>query len=356
MSQHIQILRTNSAPASYVLLPGEFGLKGRILSIGPKTDSLTPGNETTVAPLRILTEDDITTLNTMVENYKNEMSQIAAGKNKAYVVADASKIDKTGKKITLTDGTVVNFSTLKVGDYVWVVATNTPDYWWDGNSMQAIEVDHPDLSGYMLTTTADGKYQTKSAMSAYLTTAAAASTYITKTVYESKVTELQNGINTKLAASLLQSIISPDSAGATNVIPWATGFNGNTYLNQWNTGTQPNPTGLNYAIDAYSALFLFWKNQSDITTWANSTVLKTSIVDNLTSTDATKILSAKQGNVLLNKISERVAISDIINVLTNTSTNRPLSAAQGKILNDKITSIENNVTDLMANIDGGIWA
>lgn len=355
MSQILQVLRTNAEPSSYTLLPGEFGLKGRILSIGPKTDDKTPGSEQRVAPMRILTEDDIASLNAVVENYKTEMSQIAAGKNKAYVVADQAKIDTAGKKITLTDGKVVAFANLAVGDYVWVVATNTPDYWWDGTKMQAIEVDHPDLSGYMLTATADGKYQTKAAMTAYLTTSAASSTYVTKTAYDAKVSELQSGLNNKLDRSGLVSIISAESGGY-DYIPWATGFRGETYLNQWTTGTQPSQSELSAATDIYSTLYLYWRVRKDLTALINACIFKTSIANNLTTNDATQVLAASQGKILLDKVESKVSTSDIVNSLANTATNRPLAAAQGKILNDSITALRNDVNDLITNIDGGIWA
>ena len=63
-------------------------------------------------------------------------------------------------------------------------------------------------------------------------------------------------------------------------------------------------------------------------------VKQSSIVDNLTTNDATKVLSAKQGKVLQdNKVNK----SDIINNLTSTATDKPLSAAQGKIINDKLS-------------------
>lgn len=80
------------------------------------------------------------------------------------------------------------------------------------------------------------------------------------------------------------------------------------------------------------------------------------IVDDVTSTDATKVLSAKQGYVLNNKFNEYakantlapVATSGkygdltgsptIIDNLTSTSKTDSLSAAQGKILNDKFAN------------------
>ena len=94
---------------------------------------------------------------------------------------------------------------------------------------------------------------------------------------------------------------------------------------------------------------------------------KTDIVDNLTSTDTNKPLSAKQGKVLKdeiglkanatdltthtsntgihvttdertkwNKVDNKIDKTDIVDNLTSTDTNKPLSANQGKALKDEI--------------------
>lgn len=95
------------------------------------------------------------------------------------------------------------------------------------------------------------------------------------------------------------------------------------------------------------------------------------IVDDVTSTDATKVLSAKQGYVLNNKFNEYakantlapVATSGkysdltgspaIIDSLTSTSKTDSLSAAQGKILNDKFA---NYLPLTGGTVSGGIVA
>lgn len=82
------------------------------------------------------------------------------------------------------------------------------------------------------------------------------------------------------------------------------------------------------------------------------------IVDNLTSTDAAKALSAAQGKVLKDAqdaIDERLSIAedditaidadylkstDILNVLNSTSTIDALSANQGKVINDRLVTVE----------------
>lgn len=73
------------------------------------------------------------------------------------------------------------------------------------------------------------------------------------------------------------------------------------------------------------------------------------IINNLTSTDATKPLSAAQGKVLN---EGKVNKTDIINNLTSTNTDKPLSAAQGKALNDNkvnTSDIKDNLTSSDVN-------
>ena len=64
---------------------------------------------------------------------------------------------------------------------------------------------------------------------------------------------------------------------------------------------------------------------------AKTALQPSDVVDNLTSTDVDKPLSANQGKALKDS---QVSVGDIVNNLTSTATDRPLSAAQGKILQD----------------------
>lgn len=81
----------------------------------------------------------------------------------------------------------------------------------------------------------------------------------------------------------------------------------------------------------------------------NSVLKKTDIIDNTSTNDNTKVLSAKQGKLLndtkLNK-------TDVIGNLTNIDDTKALAASQGKILNDKKidkTAIENTVNSSDVN-------
>jgi hypothetical protein len=70
-----------------------------------------------------------------------------------------------------------------------------------------------------------------------------------------------------------------------------------------------------------------------------------SIVDNLTSTDTDKPLSANQGKALkgsidslLSTVSGKLDIDSIVDDLVSTDADKPLSANKGKVLNDSITA------------------
>lgn len=57
-----------------------------------------------------------------------------------------------------------NVNNLKVGQNIYIKASDTPDYWWDGSEIQILETDKVDLDGYV---TSD---QLTSALSGYLKT------------------------------------------------------------------------------------------------------------------------------------------------------------------------------------------
>ena len=70
---------------------------------------------------------------------------------------------------------------------------------------------------------------------------------------------------------------------------------------------------------------------------AGGKVSKTDIVDNLTTDDATKVLSARQGKILKDEIDKKINTSDIIDSLISSDTDKPLSAKQGKTLKDEVS-------------------
>ena len=62
------------------------------------------------------------------------------------------------------------------------------------------------------------------------------------------------------------------------------------------------------------------------------------IVDNLTSTDTDKALSANQGKALKTLVDAKVATASIVNNLTSGGTTVPLSAEQGKTLAARVAA------------------
>ena len=81
------------------------------------------------------------------------------------------------------------------------------------------------------------------------------------------------------------------------------------------------------------------------------------IVDNLTTDDGTKALSAKQGKVLNDKIlalPQELNIPNVIDSLDSSSTTDALSAKQGKVLDQKITDALGDIDAVLQNIVGEV--
>ena len=77
----------------------------------------------------------------------------------------------------------------------------------------------------------------------------------------------------------------------------------------------------------------------EIATGASVTGITTAtIVDVLTSDDATKALSAKQGKALKTLVDARIATTSIVNDLTTGGVAVPLSAEQGKTLAGRVSA------------------
>lgn len=112
--------------------------------------------------------------------------------------------------------------------------------------------------------------------------------------------------------------------------------------------TKINPNILYFSSDTNTIIFN-GVMRTNPTPDLSSVLKKTDIIDNTSTNDNTKVLSAKQGKLLndtkLNK-------TDVIGNLTNTDDTKALAASQGKILNDKKidkTAIENTVNSSDVN-------
>ena len=112
--------------------------------------------------------------------------------------------------------------------------------------------------------------------------------------------------------------------------------------------TKTNPNILYFSSDTNTIIFN-GVMRTNPTPDLNSVLKKTDIIDNTSTNDDKKVLSAKQGKLLndtkLNK-------TDVIGNLTSTDDTKALAASQGKILNDKKidkTAIENTVNSSDVN-------
>lgn len=112
--------------------------------------------------------------------------------------------------------------------------------------------------------------------------------------------------------------------------------------------TKTNPNILYFSSDTNTIIFN-GVMRTNPTPDLSSVLKKTDIIDNTSTNDNTKVLSAKQGKLLndtkLNK-------TDVIGNLTNIDDTKALAASQGKILNDKKidkTAIENTVNSSDVN-------
>lgn len=106
--------------------------------------------------------------------------------------------------------------------------------------------------------------------------------------------------------------------------------------------TKTNPNILYFSSDTNTIIFN-GVMRTNPTPDLNSVLKKTDIIDNTSTNDNTKVLSAKQGKLLndtkLNK-------TDVIGNLTNIDNTKALAASQGKVLDDKKidkTAIENTI-------------
>lgn len=70
---------------------------------------------------------------------------IAEGKNNSRVFDNKAALNSW---LTVAE----NKAQLKVGDNFYIIATDSPDYWWDGESLQVLESEHPDLTEYVKNT------------------------------------------------------------------------------------------------------------------------------------------------------------------------------------------------------------
>lgn len=110
--------------------------------------------------------------------------------------------------------------------------------------------------------------------------------------------------------------------------------------------TNTNPNILYFPSDTNTIIFN-GVMRTNPTPDLNSVLKKTDIIDNTSTNDNTKVLSAKQGKLLNDN---KIAKSEIVDNTSTDDATKPLSARQGKSLQYEITVLENNIQDLQISI------
>lgn len=76
-----------------------------------------------------------------IENVSKQAEVIAKGRATGYTFETVADLD-----LWLQDET--NVSKLVLGDNFYIIATDVPDYWWDGTQKRELETEKPDLTEY----------------------------------------------------------------------------------------------------------------------------------------------------------------------------------------------------------------
>ena len=110
--------------------------------------------------------------------------------------------------------------------------------------------------------------------------------------------------------------------------------------------TKTNPNILYFSSDTNTIIFND-AMRTNPTPDLSSVLKKTDIIDNTSTNDNTKVLSARQGKFLNDN---KVAKSEIVDDTSTDDATKPLSARQGKSLQYEITVLENNIQELQISI------
>ena len=108
--------------------------------------------------------------------------------------------------------------------------------------------------------------------------------------------------------------------------------------------------GISLNPESKRQLYDLLSTQTDLEALAteieNNFIRKMQIIDNLTTNDATKPVSAKQAKKLQDEKLDKSALN---NTLTSTSTTQAVTAAQAKVLNDQAFGVNQTYIDVTAS-------
>ena len=121
-------------------------IAGSIVNLGSERmyyDELTNASGESPAEKDDRFDKDIADIKTQVSDIQSSIQTLTQkvsaleGKKVAYVFDTKKALDAWLKE---------NKSVLNIGDNLYIRATNSPDYWWDGESIQILETEKPDLT------------------------------------------------------------------------------------------------------------------------------------------------------------------------------------------------------------------
>ena len=297
--------------------------------------------------------NDLNKINSNVEDLSSELEKsniaikenkekietaltIAKGRATGYIFDTVADLDIWLSKKENTDNLVA-------GDNFYIKAVDVPDYWWDGIEKQQLETQKVDLTEYYKKEEIDSQIEPLQSDVGILINFTDDLTknisdiekefenYDTSIEVDKKVSDLNDSVQAVFAS--MQSEIEKKANKSKNLS--------------------------GYGIeDAYT------KEEID-----DLIPEQIEVVNNLTSTDTDKALSANQGKILNDKITDLdEAFTDyynkeevdnlipeqveIVDNLTSTNTDKALSANQGKVLNEKNETLQQGISDLQAGIVG----
>lgn len=97
--------------------------------------------EEDIEEITIRVEENIQPILEEIENKAEQAEVIARGRATGYVFETIEDLD-----VWLQD--TANVEKLVLGDNFYIVATDVPDYWWDGTQKRILETEKPDLTDY----------------------------------------------------------------------------------------------------------------------------------------------------------------------------------------------------------------
>lgn len=151
---------TLNATGVEVTLPiYSLGIEGKNITLkkdGSTSSTITLANDLFETTGAVAAHNASTDCHSDIRLAISEVRSIAEGRSSAKVFDTAEALDSWLQNTS-------NIETLKVGDHLLIKATESPDYWWDGEQKQVLETAKVDLTDYLTSEAAGQTYLTKNA-------------------------------------------------------------------------------------------------------------------------------------------------------------------------------------------------